>query len=95
MYVDSPPVTTRRSADNPRLPSARRDATPQTDASAGAARLRPGTVAARRTRVADAIVSQWLLEQLPSDHRHALRSASDQRRELPVRLRRRGPAKRR
>jgi hypothetical protein len=34
--------------------------------------------------LADAIVSQWLLEQLPSDHRHAFRSASDQRRELPV-----------
>jgi hypothetical protein len=27
---------------------------------------------ARRTRVDDAIVSQWLLEQLPREHRHAL-----------------------
>jgi hypothetical protein len=35
--------------------------------------------AARRTRLADAIVSQWLLEQVPSDHRRALR---DLRREL-------------
>jgi hypothetical protein len=35
--------------------------------------------AARRTRLADAIVSQWLLEQVPADRR---RSASDRRREL-------------
>ena len=34
-------------------------------------RLRSVTAAARRTRLADAIVSQWLLEQVPSDHRHA------------------------
>jgi hypothetical protein len=29
------------------------------------------SAAARRTRLSDAIVSQWLLEQVPSDHRHA------------------------
>jgi hypothetical protein len=85
MYVDSSPATTRRPAGTPRPHSARRDATPQAaGATAGAERPRPVTAAARRTRLADAIVSQWLLEQLPSDHRHALRSASDARRELPV-----------
>jgi hypothetical protein len=81
MYVDSPRVTTRRSAGNAHPHSARREATSQTS---GVVRPRRVTVAARRTRLADAIVSQWLLEQLPSDHRHAFRSASDQRRELPV-----------
>jgi hypothetical protein len=45
-------------------------------------RRRPLTAAARRARLADAIVSQWLLEQVPSDHRHALRDVSDQRRRL-------------
>ncbi len=30
----------------------------------------------RRTRVDDAIVSQWLLEQVPADHRHALLDAA-------------------
>jgi hypothetical protein len=85
MYVDSPPATTRRSAGTPHPRSARHEATPQTaNATASAGRPGPATVAARRTRLADAIVSQWLLEQLPSDHRHALRSASDVRRELPV-----------
>jgi hypothetical protein len=83
MYVDSSPTTTRRSAGTPRPRSARHDASPQT-ANANARRPGPVTVAARRTRLADAIISQWLLEQLPSDHRHALRSASDPRRELPV-----------
>ena len=77
MYVDSYAAPTRRSAGVPHLRSARREASPQT---ANAGRPRPATVAARRTRVADAIVSQWLLEQLPSDHRHA----SDRRRELGV-----------
>lgn len=85
MYVDSSPVTTRRSAGTPRLRRARREATPQTaNATASAGPLGPVTAAARRTRLADAIVSQWLLEQVPSNHRHALRSASDVRRELPV-----------
>jgi hypothetical protein len=87
MYVDSSRVTARRSADHPRLRSSCHKATPQianSTASATAGRLRPVTAAARRTRLADAIVSQWLLEQVPSDHRHALRRASDPRRELPV-----------
>ena len=83
MYLDSSPLTTRRSAGTRRRRSARRDATPEpANATAGAAR--PGPVAARRTRMADAIVSQWLLEQLPSDRRHVLRSASDPRRDHPV-----------
>jgi hypothetical protein len=84
MYVDSTPVTTRRSSGNPRPRSARREAT-LPNANANAARLRPVTATARRARLADAIVSQWLLEQVPSDHRHALRTASN----LPVQIRRR------
>jgi len=66
MYVDSSPVTSRRSADTPR------------------GRPRPAAAAARRTRLADAIVAQWVLENVPSDHRHAPRSASNLRRELPA-----------
>ena len=74
MYVDSPPVTAPRS---PRSRSAAgHKATP--------GRVRHVSAAARRTRLADAIVSQWLLEQVPSDHRHALASASHLRRELPA-----------
>jgi hypothetical protein len=87
MYVDSSPVTARHRAHTPRLGTAGRNDTPQTanaPASATPRRLRPVTAAARRTRLADAIVSQWLLEQVPSDHRHALASASDLRRELAV-----------
>jgi hypothetical protein len=60
MFVDSSPVTAHRSPDTPRVRGAFRKATPRT---AGAA--------ARRTRLDDAIVSQWLLEQVPSDHRPA------------------------
>ena len=59
MYVDSSPVTARRATGTPR------------SRSGNAARRRPASAAARRTRLADAIVSQWLLEQVPSDHRHA------------------------
>ena len=80
MYVDSPALTTRPSdtTTSPRNPD--REATGRT-ASAGLV-----TVAARRARLADAIVSQWLLEQLPADHR----SASNRRRELRVQLAGRG-----
>jgi hypothetical protein len=80
MYLDSSPVTARRPAESPR----RRGAcgTPPRQ-SAPVQRPRAVTAAARRTRLDDAIVSQWLLEQLPSDHRHALRGVSD-RHELPA-----------
>lgn len=82
MYVDSSPLTMHRSAGTPGLRGARRDATPQiANATASAARLGPVSAAARRARLADAIVSQWLLEQARSDHRDALRSASNLRRE--------------
>ena len=86
MYVDSSPVTARRSADTPRLRSAIRKATTHSAITrAGAPAGRPRvTAAARRTRLADAIVSQWLLEQVPSDHRHALAGAAHPRRELPA-----------
>jgi hypothetical protein len=78
MYVDSSRVTARRSCSK----ATRHTAT--AGSSATAARRRPVTAATRRTRLADAIVSQWLLEQVPPDHRHALRGASDLRRELAV-----------
>jgi hypothetical protein len=68
MYVDSSPVFTRRFAGTPRLRSARRETIPHTANATLSA-------AARRARLADAIISQWLLEQVPSDHRHALRRA--------------------
>jgi hypothetical protein len=59
MYVDSSPIPTRRSIT--RVRGARRKPTPRTAFA---------TAAERRTRLSDAIVSQWLLEQVPSDHRH-------------------------
>jgi hypothetical protein len=65
MYVDSSPVTQRRSTTAPRRRNPRR----------------APTAAARRTRLADAIVSQWLLEQVPSDHRLG---ESNRRREVTV-----------
>jgi hypothetical protein len=67
MYVNSSTRTARRSADARRRRSNHRDTARQPGGA------RPVTAAARRTRLADAIVSQWLLEQVPSDHRHALR----------------------
>jgi hypothetical protein len=81
MYVDSSPVTARHSADTSRRRSACRKPTAHTAITATAARPRV-TAAARRTRLADAIVSQWLLEQVPSDHRHALAGAAQPSREL-------------
>jgi hypothetical protein len=82
MYVDSSPVTSRRFADTLHLRSARREATSEIGNRTKVARRRPAsaTETARRTRVTDAIVSQWLLDQVPAEHRHALRSASDLRR---------------
>jgi len=57
MYIDSSPAA-RRPAETPRRRGAHRKPTRQTIAAS-----------ARRTRVDDAIVSQWLLDQLPSEHR--------------------------
>jgi hypothetical protein len=53
MYVESSP-TARRPAETPRRRGAQRKPARQTI-----------TTAARRNRVDEAIVSQWLLEQLP------------------------------
>jgi hypothetical protein len=78
MYLDSSPFPARRSAETPRRRGACHKPTRQTEIparSAAAGRPQPDATEARRTRLADAIVSQWLLEQLPSDHRHPLRSA--------------------
>jgi hypothetical protein len=69
MYVDSSPATARRTANSPRRRSTGCQATAQT-ATATAHRRRPIDAAARRSRAADAVVAQWLLDQLPADHRH-------------------------
>jgi hypothetical protein len=63
MYVDSSPRSTQT-----RVRSACRDDAPQP-------RRRPttATAAERRIRLTDAIVSQWLLDQMPASHRHAAR----------------------
>lgn len=66
MYLESSPAATRRSPETPRRRGDCQEPTRQTTTAA----------AARRTRLDDAIVAQWLLEQLPSDHRHSLAGAS-------------------
>jgi hypothetical protein len=73
MHLDSAPATTRRCAETPRRRGDRRKPTRQAE------RSRPNTATARRSRLDDAIVSQWLLEQVPADHRHAALNASDPR----------------
>jgi hypothetical protein len=71
MYLDSSPAAERHSADFSRRRGACRRPARQTTVATGtpARRPRPDTTAARRTRLDDAIVSQWLLDQLPSEHR--------------------------
>jgi hypothetical protein len=71
MYVDSSPVTARRSARRGACSKPARQT-----ASAPARHPRPEMAAARRSRLDDAIVAQWLLDQLPSEHRHAFSSAT-------------------
>jgi hypothetical protein len=56
MYVDSSPTQKRHTP--------RRESAPQ-----NARHPKSVKAAARRIRAADAIVSQWLLEQLPADRR--------------------------
>jgi hypothetical protein len=67
MYLDSSPVIARRS-ETPRRRGTRRKPVRQT--------RRPDNAAARRTRVDDAIVAQWLLDQLPTERRHMFGSAT-------------------
>ena len=74
MYLDSSPAAARRSPETLRRRGACQTPTRQTTvavANAPVERPRPDTAAARRTRLDDAIVAQWLLEQLPSGHRLA------------------------
>jgi hypothetical protein len=73
MYLESSPVTARCSHEIARRRGTCRKPARQTTVATAAPtrRPRPDTAAARRTRVDDAIVAQWLLEQLPSDQRHA------------------------
>jgi hypothetical protein len=68
MYVESSPITSRRSTETPRRRGGRTKPT--------ARRPQPQVAAARRSRVDDAIVAQWLLDQLPAEHRHAVGSAT-------------------
>jgi hypothetical protein len=80
MYLDSSPTTARRCDETPRRRGARYKPARQTAAAAStaiAARPRPVIAGARRSRLDEAIVSQWLLEQVPSDHRHALGRTSN------------------
>jgi hypothetical protein len=71
MYIDSP--TRRRSADTSRRRGGCHKPARQA-AVATASREPAATAAARRSRLDDAIVAQWLLDQLPAEHRH-LRAA--------------------
>jgi hypothetical protein len=76
MHRDSSPVTARRSAETrPRRAACQNPA--QQPAVATAERPQPVNAAARRSRLDDAIVSQWLLDQVPSEHRHVLGSAAN------------------
>ena len=74
MYLESSPATTRRSPETSRRGDCRKPTRQTTNAPAE--RPRRDIAAARRSRLDDAIVSQWLLEQLPSDHRTALASVA-------------------
>jgi hypothetical protein len=68
MYLDSSPV--RRSSETPRRRSACGKPARRTAS-------RPISAATRRSRLDEAIVAQWLLDQVPFDHRHAFGSASN------------------
>jgi hypothetical protein len=68
MYLDSSPSAARRSAETPRRRGDCRKPARQT--ATAAERPQRDTATARRTRVDDAIVAQWLLEQVPAAHRH-------------------------
>jgi hypothetical protein len=71
MHLDSSPAAARRSAETPRRRGDCRKPALQT--AAPAERPQADTAITRRTRFDDAIVSQWLLEQVPADHlRHRL-----------------------
>jgi hypothetical protein len=65
MYIDSSPV--RRSSETRRLRGACRKPARQATPSV---RSQPVSATARRSRMDDAIVAQWLLDQVPSGHRH-------------------------
>jgi hypothetical protein len=68
MYLDS---TARRTAE-----TSRRRGDCGKPARQTAARPRTVAAVARPSRLDDAIVAQWLLDQLPSEHRHAFSSAT-------------------
>jgi hypothetical protein len=76
MHRDSSPVTARRSSDSSRRRGACQKPARQVATSA-AERSQPVSATARPSRLDDAIVAQWLLDQVPSDHRHVLGSASN------------------
>jgi hypothetical protein len=61
------PAAARRSAET----SSRRGDCRKPARQTATAAVRAQATTARRTRIDDAIVSQWLLEQVPAAHRHA------------------------
>ncbi len=71
MYLDSSPTLARRPAETPRRRGACNKPA-RAALRAQPARSQPANGTARRNRLDDAIVAQWLLDQVPFDHRHAL-----------------------
>jgi hypothetical protein len=74
MYLDSSPAAARRTAESSRRRGDCRKPAHQTAA----------TATARRIRRDDAIVSQWLLEQVPAEHRHVVFESPELQPELPA-----------
>jgi hypothetical protein len=70
MFLDSSPATARRSPETRR----RRGACikPTRQSAVSGEQSRPVSAPARPSRLDDAIVAQWLLDQVPSAHRHAV-----------------------
>jgi hypothetical protein len=66
MHLDS---AARRSAETPRRRGSCQPTRQTTTNSSAPVERR--TAVTRSSRLDDAIVSQWLLDQVPSDHRHA------------------------
>jgi hypothetical protein len=62
MYLDSSPTIARRSAQSRRRACVKPAPRP---------RSRPVATSARPRHLDDAIVAQWLLDQVPAGHRHA------------------------
>jgi hypothetical protein len=68
MYLDSAPAAARRSVDSSRR---RGDCNKPARQATSARAAAQASTTARRARIDDAIVSQWLLDQMPSAPRVA------------------------